>query len=91
MLFEHRTFWLPKDVQNPSAYEDAFDADSVRGLAAVCDGVSSSIFSGRWAAILAKAAVADPPDVHDQALLDAWLKRTRDAWAQSIDESARRQ
>ena len=55
MLFEHRAFWLPKDVQNAQAYEDAFDVDCVRGLAAVCDGVSSTIFAGRWAAILAKA------------------------------------
>jgi hypothetical protein len=88
MLFEHRAFWLPKDVQNAQAYEDAFDVDSVRGLAAVCDGVSSTIFAGRWAAILAKAAVADPPDVHDHDSLDSWLKRTRSAWSQAIDETS---
>ncbi len=88
MLFEHRAFWLPKDVQNPNAYEDAFDVDGVRGLAAVCDGVSSTIFAGRWAAILAKAVVADPPDVNSRDLREAWLKRTRDAWSQSVDESA---
>jgi len=87
MLFEHRAFWLPKDVQNPHAYEDAFDVDGVRGLAAVCDGVSSTIFAGRWAAILAKAVVADPPDVVSHDLREAWLKRTRDAWVQSVDES----
>ena len=88
MLFEHRAFWLPKDVQNPSAYEDAFDVDGVRGLAAVCDGVSSTIFAGRWAAILAKAVVADPPDFGNHEVREAWLKRTRDAWVQSIDESS---
>jgi len=87
MLFEHRAFWLPKDVQNPSAYEDAFDVDGVRGLVAVCDGVSSTIYAGRWAAILAKAVVADPPDFRNQELREAWLKHTREAWVQSIDES----
>jgi serine/threonine protein phosphatase PrpC len=87
MLFEYRAFWLPKDVQNAQAYEDAFDADAVRGLAAICDGVSSTIFAGRWAAILARSVVADPPDVHDAGTLEAWLKRTRDAWSQAIDES----
>ena len=87
MLFEHRAFWLPKDVQNAQAYEDAFDVDGVRGLAAVCDGVSSTIFAGRWAAILAKAVVADAPDVHDHELLESWLARTRAAWSQAIDET----
>lgn len=87
MLFEHRAFWLPKDVQNAQAYEDAFDVDAVRGLAAVCDGVSSTIFAGRWAAILAKSVVAESPDIHDASALEAWLKRTRDAWSQAIDES----
>lgn len=87
MLIEHRAFWLPKDIQNAHAYEDAFDVDCVRGLAAVCDGVSSTIFAGRWAAILAKAVVADPPDVSDHDSLEAWLKRTREAWSQAIDES----
>ena len=39
MIFEHRAFWLPKDVQEPKAYEDAFQVDGERGMAAVCDGV----------------------------------------------------
>ena len=88
MFFEHRAFWLPKDVQDPNAYEDAFEADGGRGVAAVCDGVSSSLFSARWAAILAKAAVADPPNVRDQAALEAWLKQHREGWLATVDESA---
>ena len=88
MLFEHRAFWLPKDVQNAQAYEDAFEVDGVRGLAAVCDGVSSTLFAGRWAAILAQAVVAAPPDVHDQNSLELWLKQARTAWSQTIDESS---
>jgi serine/threonine protein phosphatase PrpC len=88
MLFEHRAFWLPKDVQDVGAYEDAFDVDGARGMAAVCDGVASSIFSGRWADILAKAVVAEPPDVNDRASVEAWLKHARDKWSRSIDENA---
>ncbi len=88
MLFEHRAFWLPKDVHNAGAYEDAFDVDSVRGLVAVCDGVSSTIFAARWAGIVAKAAVAEPPAANNPELLESWLHRTRHAWAHSIDETA---
>jgi hypothetical protein len=87
MFFEHRAFWLPKDVQEPNAYEDAFDADGNRGVAAICDGVSSSLFSGRWALILAKAVVAQPPDVRSPQALEAWLKRNREAWLSTFDES----
>ncbi len=88
MLFEHRAFWLAKDVQNPDAYEDAFGVDGARGMAAVCDGVASSIFSGRWAQILASTTVAQPPNTNDRDALDAWLKNARDAWSQSIDDTA---
>ncbi len=87
MYFAHRTFWLPKDVEEPNGYEDAFEVDELRGRAAICDGVSSSLFAGRWASLLAKAAVSDPPDVNDQAALDSWLKQQRDAWAAAIDEN----
>jgi hypothetical protein len=88
MLFAHRTFWLPKDVQEPNGYEDAFEVDEIRGKAAVCDGVSSSLFSGRWASILAKAAVFETPRTNDPAALEEWLRRQREAWAATVDESA---
>jgi hypothetical protein len=87
MFFEHRVFWLPKDVNEPHGYEDAFEADGQRGIAAICDGVSTSLFSGRWAALLAKGLVADPPNIADAQLLADWLKRYREAWSASIDES----
>jgi hypothetical protein len=86
MIFQHRAFWLPKDVRDPQAYEDAFQIDGQRGLAAVCDGVSSTIFSGRWASIVANAVVQAPPRVHDAADLEAWLKRNREAWSTAIGE-----
>jgi serine/threonine protein phosphatase PrpC len=88
MLFEHRAFWLAKDVQNPEAYEDAFQVDSQRGLAAVCDGVASTIFSGRWAQILVKLVIAQPPNVNDRGALEVWLRQAREAWSQSIDDTA---
>jgi hypothetical protein len=88
MLFSHRTFWLPKDIQEPNGYEDAFEVDEIRGRAAICDGVSTSLFSGRWASILAKAAVSDPPDIYDRTALDEWLRRHREIWATAIDEQS---
>lgn len=88
MLFSHRTFWLPKDIQEPQGYEDAFQVDELQGRAAICDGVSTSLFSGRWASILAKAAVESPPNVRDPAALDGWLKHQREVWAALIDEHA---
>lgn len=86
MFFSHRTFWLPKDIQEPNGYEDAFEVDEISGRAAICDGVSTSLFSGRWASILAKAVVYDPPDVNDRDRLEEWLRRQREAWAATIDE-----
>lgn len=88
MLFEHRAYWLPKDVQDPNAYEDAFYVDADRGMAAICDGVSSSLFSGRWAGIMAKAVVEDTPEVNNPQAMEAWLKKYRDAWSASIDQTS---
>ena len=88
MFFEHRTFWLPKDLQQPQGYEDAFELDPAGGKAAICDGVASSLFSGRWAAILAKAAVEETPRVRNPEVLEAWLRQQRQRWSASIDESA---
>jgi serine/threonine protein phosphatase PrpC len=85
---EHRAFWLAKDVQNPDGYEDAFSVDGARGMAAVCDGVASSIFSSRWAQILASETVRQPPNVNDPDALEAWLKIAREAWSGSIDDTA---
>jgi len=88
MFFQHQTFWLPKDVQDPNGYEDAFHVDADRGVAAVCDGVSTSLYSGRWAGILAHGVVAETPNVNDPAAVEAWLKRHRDTWSTSIDENS---
>jgi hypothetical protein len=88
VLFQHKAYWLSKDAQDPHAYEDAFEVDGAQGVAVICDGVSSSLFSGRWAALIAKAVVAEPPAVRNPEALEAWLKKHREAWAASIDESS---
>jgi len=88
MYFEYRAFWLPKDIRRREEYEDAYEADPVRGIAAVADGVSSSLFSGSWARLLAETAVGDPPDIRDATRLVAWLNRLRNTWGQAIDVDA---
>lgn len=88
MFFESREYWLPKDVQDPSRYEDAFAVDPARGMAAICDGVSTTLFSGRWAGILARAAIEQPPDTRDPEQVEAWLASCRGAWEAAIDVSS---
>jgi serine/threonine protein phosphatase PrpC len=85
MFFEHREFRLSKDVRRPEEYEDASAADPLRGVAAVADGVSSSLFSRAWAKLLVEAAVKDPPNIQDEGRLADWLARLRTAWSDPID------
>ena len=54
MFFEYRAFSLPKDAENTDGNQDAFAVDQQRGLAAIADGVSSTLFAGSWARILAR-------------------------------------
>jgi hypothetical protein len=85
MLFQYRTFWLPKDIQNPDEYQDACRVDAARGIAAIADGVTSSLFSAGWARILTRAVVTDPPNVFDTGSLHPWLAQQRQTWSASID------
>jgi serine/threonine protein phosphatase PrpC len=85
MFFEHKAFWLPKDVRREGEYEDAFQADPVRGIAAIADGVSSSIFSGSWARLLVEGVVANAPNIYDGNSLWPWLAELRNQWAAPID------
>ena len=88
MFFEHRALWLPKDVRRPEEYQDAFAIDEAGGVAAVADGVASSLFSARWARLLVEGVIAVPPNVNDAANLDEWLTALRQQWAKSIDAAA---
>lgn len=85
MFFEHRTFWLPKDLSNAKGYQDASEVAPEAGVAAIADGVSSSLFSGSWAQLLVKGVVADPPAVFDANLMHPWLNLRREAWRAPID------
>ena len=87
MRFEPRVFTLAKDAQHPEENQDAWRVDAGRAVAAVADGVASSIFARQWAEILAEAAVADTPDPLDLPALAHWLARRRAAWDEQIDVS----
>jgi hypothetical protein len=87
MRFESRAFWLSKDVAFPDEYQDAFRWDDEQGIAAIADGVSSTIFSRCWARILTQGAVAERPQPHDKELFQAWLSRQRTNWTSQIDTS----
>ena len=90
MFFQRKTFWLPKDLGHDNEYQDAYALDAHRGIAAIADGVSSSMFARRWAQILTRAIVEDPGDVldpRDPERVDAWLTPRREAWAATIDEA----
>jgi hypothetical protein len=85
LRFETRLFTLAKDPDLPGAYQDAACIDSERHMAAIADGVSSALFSGPWAAILAEAVVADNPNPGDAGEFADWLRHQRARWAATID------
>jgi hypothetical protein len=88
MFFEHRAFWLAKDVSRSEEYQDAWCVDEKRGVAAIADGVSSSLFSASWAKILTRAVVAEPPYIDDPPSLPEWFAEHRQAWSEPIDEGS---
>ncbi len=88
MQFDTRLFTLAKDPEQPGAYQDACCVDTEHHIAAVADGVSSALFSGPWAAILAEAVVADSPNPSNAEEFGVWLERQRARWAASIDTSS---
>ena len=88
LRFDTRLFTLAKDPEQPGAYQDACCLDTEHHMAAIADGVSSALFSGPWAAILAEAVVADCPNPCDPEEFGAWLRRQRKRWAASIDTSS---
>jgi hypothetical protein len=88
LRFDTRLFTLAKDPDSPGAYQDASCVDTEHNIAAIADGVSSALFSGPWAAIVAEAVVADSPNPCDAEVFGAWLQRQRGRWAASIDTSS---
>jgi hypothetical protein len=87
LRLDTRLFTLAKDPEQPEAFQDACCVDTDHHIFAIADGVSSALFSGPWAAILAEAAVADSPNPHDADEFGEWLQRQRQRWEGSIDTS----
>jgi hypothetical protein len=85
MFFESRKFSLPKDLLRAEENQDAYGLDMERGVAVIADGVSTGLFAGNWARILAKAAVGQPYFANDSTALAEWLSGLRHEWAESID------
>jgi hypothetical protein len=88
MFFEHRVLWLPKDLSRSEEFQDAWCVDEKRGVAAIADGVSSSLFSASWARILTRAVVDEPPYIDDPPSLPEWFNEHRAAWSEPIDEGS---
>ncbi len=84
-FFQSKTFWLAKDTAQSEQYQDAFALDARRGMAAVADGVSSSLFAAQWAKVLADAVVANPPNVQDAGSITPWLAEQRRRWNAAVD------
>ena len=79
------TRYVAKDTAFAAEYEDAFCVGLEQGRAAIADGVSSAIFSGRWARILVKSVVENPPDLEQPAGWVHWLADPRRRWLEEID------
>jgi hypothetical protein len=87
MRFASRVFQLAKDAERPEENQDACQADARRGIAAIADGVASSLFSRRWAQILTRATVAEVPDAGNPQAFGRWLAERRQAWTSQINVS----
>ena len=84
-VIQSQAWHVAKDTAFAADYEDAYSLQLELGRAAIADGVSSAIFSGRWARILTQKATANPPDL---SLPDGWVKwlaEPRQRWMEEID------
>jgi hypothetical protein len=88
LRFDTRLFTLAKDPEHTEGFQDACCLDAERHVAAIADGVSSALFSGPWAVILADAAVADGPDPRNGEQFAAWLRQQRLRWQAGIDTTS---
>ena len=86
MIFDYRAFWLA-GTRHADDYQDAYAVDP-GGLAAIADGVSASLFAARWADVLARAAVDQPPGIDDPDAVEAWLAACREQWSRPIEPEA---
>jgi len=84
-VIQSNAWYVAKDTAFAAEYEDAFSVQLQGGRAAIADGVSSAIFSGRWARILTRKAVDDPPDLSQPDAWVNWLAEPRRLWLEDID------
>jgi hypothetical protein len=86
MPLSAHVFRVPKDLQAPEQYEDAWAVDPARGLAVIADGATSGIFSGSWARLLVEAVRHSPPDPDDGPGWAAWLATLRRVWHEALPQ-----
>lgn len=87
MHFDSQVFELAKDVEYPEQNQDAWAFDRRRGIAAIADGVASSLFARSWARILTEAAIATWPAPDSPEAFRRWLLECREDWGRRIDVS----
>jgi hypothetical protein len=84
-MWQLREWWLPKEGNAPSEYEDAFRSAPERGRFAAADGATETSFSGRWAAALVATFVTAPPGFEaDVDALASWLAPLQEAWSEAV-------
>lgn len=76
---------VAKDAAFAAEYEDAYSVNLEQGRVAIADGVSSAIFSGRWARILTSQVTQNPPELDQPKGWVDWLADPRRRWLEDID------
>ncbi len=76
---------VAKDAAFAAEYEDAYSVNLEQGRVAIADGVSSAIFSGRWARILTTQIAENPPELGEPHGWVNWLADPRRRWLEDID------
>lgn len=84
-MIQSRTRHVAKDSAYANEYDDAYCVDEGLGRVAIADGVGTAIFSGRWARILTKLLVENPPDLQSPESWGKWLAAPRQKWLEDID------
>ena len=88
------TACLPKAGNQQTDYEDAYAPSSSTGplvqdgrvvSAAIADGVSDGVFSGRWAQLVAQAYVDDPRQFWRKSKLNLLVRALSPEWRHTID------
>jgi hypothetical protein len=83
-----KVFHIQKAGNSAEEYEDVFRFSEDNSLFALADGVSDSVFSGKWATILVDAFVNNPFDIEKNGeAFVKWLEPLQEQWQTKIDWS----